>query len=205
MNAPVSHHAIIAALREEIDTLEETVRQLREELAPVRAFPAAWRLSPQQATVLSCIMAASPSLASFSRLVAALYQYREPADSADDMLSVLIFEIRKRLRAAGIEPGIRNVAGVGYAMAPAERDRLLAKARAEGFDPPWWAEARRMAAEGANFREIARALGKHHTTVQRVLKPEMRARKDEYRRQRHRRDKALRSAAEANKQEAPHA
>jgi DNA-binding response OmpR family regulator len=126
MNAPFHHHAEIVALREENDILRETVRQLREDLAPRRGFPIAWRLRPQQATVLSCIMAASPRIATHNRIRASLYGGGEIPDSADDLIDVLLSGIRKRMRAAGVEHGFSNVFGVGYVMPAADRDRILA-------------------------------------------------------------------------------
>ncbi|WP_187278237.1 winged helix-turn-helix domain-containing protein, partial [Methylobacterium sp. WL7] len=98
MNAPFHHHAVIAALREENDILRETVRQLREDLAPRMAFPKAWKLSPRQSAVLSCIMAASPHVATRGRILSALYGDREAPDCADKLLNVMVYEIRKRLR-----------------------------------------------------------------------------------------------------------
>ena|SRR5438067_12752846 len=126
MNAPFSHHAILAALREENDILRETVRQLREEIAPAREFPASWRLSPQQTAFLSCILATSPAIAKQRRIVAALYEDRDPPDSVETLITVLAYRVRQRLRAAGVKVTIHNVCRVGYRISEADRDRLLA-------------------------------------------------------------------------------
>jgi hypothetical protein len=176
MNAPFNHHAEIVALREENDILRETVRQLREDLAPVVAFPNVWKLTPQQTTVLSCIMAASPGVASFGRMLAALYWNREVPDGAENLLNVLVFGIRKRLLAAGTDAGIQNVFGRGYTMPIATRDHLLAMP--EGVDtsnPHWWAEARRLRAEGGSYRQISEVCRKSHGAVFRALNAECRA------------------------------
>lgn len=171
MNAPFpAHHAVIAALREENDILRETVRQLREDLAPRMAFPKAWKLSPHQSAVLSCIMAASPHVATRGRILSALYGDREAPDCADKLLNVMVHEIRKRLRAAGAEAGIRNIFGRGYVMTAATRERLLdVPEEPEAPDPLWWAEAHRLRAEGVSYRKIAAACRKSVRDVYRVL------------------------------------
>lgn len=170
MNAPFHHHAIIAAMREENDILRETVRQLREDLAPRMAFPRAWRLSPHQSAALSCIMAASPHVATRGRILSALYGDREAPDCADKLLNVMVYEIRKRLRAAGAEAGIRNIFGRGYVMTAATRDRLLdVPEEPAAPDPLWWAEAHCLRAEGASYRKIAAACRKSGRDVYRVL------------------------------------
>lgn len=197
MNAPINLHSVLASLREENDILRETVRQLREELAPVRAFPKAWRLTPQQETVLSCIIAASPGVATYSRIITALYGHEEPPDWVDKMLHVMVSEIRKNLREAGTEPGIRNIAGRGYVMTDARRDHLLSiPESAETNEPVWWAKARRLRAEGLSYRKIAAACGKHKETVRHLLKEVRRADNLERRR------RARRYVAEANRKEA---
>lgn len=124
MNAPINIHGVVAALREENDILRETVRQLREELAPQIAFPAAWRLTPQQATVLSCIMAASPHVAKHSRIYAAVWGSGDLPEDPRNQVQILVCEMRRRMREAGVEPGFVNVCCVGYRMTLADRDRL---------------------------------------------------------------------------------
>jgi hypothetical protein len=176
LNAPFSHHSVIAALREENDILRETVRQLRDDLAPVVTFPKAWKLTPQQTTVLSCIMAASPGVASFGRMLSALYWNREVPDGAENLLNFLVFGIRRRLLAAGTDAGIQNVFGRGYTMTTATRDYLLAMPEGvDTSDPHWWAEARRLRAEGGSYRQISVACGKSHAAVFRTLNAECRA------------------------------
>jgi hypothetical protein len=127
MNGPFPHHAVLAALREENDILRETVRQLREELAPVREFPAAWKLNPQQTVVLSCLVATAPGIAKHTRIRAALYEDRDPPDCVADLIMVVASRLRHRLRAAGVNVEIQNVFGVGYRISEADRDRLIAE------------------------------------------------------------------------------
>jgi len=176
MNAPFNHHAEIVALREENDILRETVRQLREDLAPVVAFPKVWKLTPQQTTVLSCIMAASPGVASFERMLSALYWNREVPDGSERLLGVLVFGLRRRLLAAGIDAGIQNAFSRGYVMTTAMRDYLLEMPEGpDTSDPHWWAKARRLRAEGSSYRQISAACGKSHGAVFRALNAEGRA------------------------------
>lgn len=197
MNAPFpAHHATIAALREENDILRETVRQLREELAHVVAFPAAWKLTPQQATVLSCIMAASPGIATYNRLLAALYGDREEPDTAAKVLNTVVCEIRKRLLAADTDACIRNVVGRGYVMTPAARERLLSAPDDTGFPNPfWWTKARRLRSEGASYRAISAACGKSYDAVYRMMNEERRASDIERRRTARRRASEAEEAA----------
>ncbi|TXN34057.1 helix-turn-helix domain-containing protein, partial [Methylobacterium sp. WL7] len=100
--------------------------------------------------------AASPHVATRGRILSALYGDREAPDCADKLLNVMVYEIRKRLRAAGAEAGIRNIFGRGYVMTAATRDRLLdVPEEPVAPDPLWWAEAHRLRAEGASYRKIA--------------------------------------------------
>lgn len=126
MNAPLSIHSAYAALREENDILRETVRQLREELAPIREFSATWKLSPQQTAFLSCVLAAAPCIAKQSRIVAALYQDRDAPETVANVITVLAYRLRQRLLAAGVQATIENIYGVGYRISEADRDRLIA-------------------------------------------------------------------------------
>lgn len=123
----------MAALRAENDELRETVRQLREELAPARDFPPAWKLSPQSKTALSCIMAASPRAATLQRLHSAVYVQGDAPDWSANVITIAVCRLRRRLRAAGLAVEIKNIHGVGYVISAEDRDRLLA---AMGADAP---------------------------------------------------------------------
>lgn len=108
----------VAALRAEND-------RLRQALMPRPAeFPARWRLSHQQATVLSVILAAAPDVATADRIRAALYQGRSAPASAERVPAVLVSAVRTRLARVGIEVRIWNVLSTGFRMTVEDRDRL---------------------------------------------------------------------------------
>jgi DNA-binding response OmpR family regulator len=124
MNAPFNHHAEIVALREENDILRETVRQLREDLAPRTAFPFVWRLTPQETTILACILAASPGVATHSRIFSALWGFGDRPDKPGKLVSVVVWSLRKKLDAAIKGCGFNRVFRIGYQMEAADRTRL---------------------------------------------------------------------------------
>ncbi|KAA0117837.1 helix-turn-helix domain-containing protein [Methylobacterium sp. P1-11] len=156
MNAPINLHGVIAALREENDILRETVRQLREELAPQIAFPKAWRLTPQRAAVLSCIMAASPHVAKHSRIYAAVWGSGDLPEDPRNQVQILVCEMRRRMRAAGVDPGFVSVFCVGYRMTLADRDRLQAIIDRADLGKAVTARRCVSATDAADKQEIAR-------------------------------------------------
>lgn len=111
----------IAELRAENDELRETIRQLREALAPVVVYPAEWRLTPQESTMLRTI--ACRPVARRRALLLALYGERRPDDlPAPKVLDVLICGLRKKVRPHGIT--IEAVLQVGFRIDAATRARL---------------------------------------------------------------------------------
>lgn len=110
--------------REWIDTLEERVRQLTEALAPPKAFPAAWRLTPAGSRLLRALMARAPHLASTESLCLALERpgAEEPITPANLQTQVCKLRARLRVHAPGVE--ILAVWGEGYALDAASAARL---------------------------------------------------------------------------------
>ena len=125
-----------AALRDRIDELEETVRQLRDELAPQEFwlwFPREWKLTTQQAKVLAFIMARSPGMAKRESLL--LNCVSVPgADNMPDIkiVDVVICAVRKKIAPLGVD--IRTVWGNGYEISKRDADflRLICEAEKRG-------------------------------------------------------------------------
>jgi DNA-binding response OmpR family regulator len=116
------------AMRERVDELEEEVRQLREQLVPPLAFPAEWRLTANESSVLAFLYARSPYAMSKERVLAAVWGHCD--DCPDDkIVDVVLGKTRAKLRAAGIV--IETHWGDGFAL-PRESRKILAGLLAEG-------------------------------------------------------------------------
>lgn len=101
----------IKALRDERDELRERIRQLEEALAPTVTLPRAWRLSPQQETLLRALRSAGAGILTRERAMLALYGASD--DTPDPKgLSVVISHMRRKLAATGI--GVEGVYGQGW-------------------------------------------------------------------------------------------
>lgn len=121
-HTPVLRHlSTIKRQRVQIDTLEETIRQLKAELAkPNTCFPLDWGLTPAHCRILSAF-GHSPFLTN-ARLfqVAALNLAADP----DNLVKVHICNLRKKVAPFGVQ--IVNRFGVGYEMP--EESRAIVKA-----------------------------------------------------------------------------
>lgn len=106
-------------LRERVDELEETVRQLRDELGDEQELPD-WLpvLTRTERTIL--LLLADGRLVTTERIVASLYDHREDAPG-ENIVRVFISHLRRKLSP---HIDIRNVWGQGYQITPASRDRL---------------------------------------------------------------------------------
>ena len=111
-----------ARLRERIDELEETVRQLR-----VLAFgenlelPIDIKAPRQGKTILRILLSKSPKVVTYDHLAAVIWPNNERADP-NRSLSVEICKLRKALREAGVE--IKSYWGEGYYLPTASANRL---------------------------------------------------------------------------------
>ena len=91
-----SPEQIIRAQRDEIETLREENRQLREALAPRIVLPRAWGLKTQEARLLSALHAAGPNGLHEERVVLAVYGHRDEPPSRGT-LHVLMCNLRRKL------------------------------------------------------------------------------------------------------------
>lgn len=130
MNARTDPYTIIAALRSENEILRWELEDIRARIAPPPTFPSAWRLAPIEARVLAAILAASPEVAAFERLILALYGDCEPM-SAGNCISAFVVRVRRKLAAIGLPDVIRTEMRAGYRISAVARDRLLAVQAAE--------------------------------------------------------------------------
>ena len=111
MNAPLQHNAA-AALREHIEELEETVRQLRELLIPSVTFPAEIGLTATESKMLSFLLARSPNIVSKERIFQAIYFDAQDAP-VSKIIDVMLLRCRKKLAPYGVEIARSWGAGVG--------------------------------------------------------------------------------------------
>lgn len=74
--------------------------------------------------MLAAILAASPEVAAFERLILALYGDCEPL-SANNCISAFVVRVRRKLAAVGLTDVIRTEMRAGYRIPAADRDRLF--------------------------------------------------------------------------------
>ena len=121
--------AKVRALRERVDELEEQVRQLREQLVPPLAFPAEWRLTANESSVLAFLYARSPHPMSKERVLAAVWGHCDDCPG-EKIVDVVLSKTRAKLRPAGIV--IETRWGDGFAL-PRESRKILAGLIAESM------------------------------------------------------------------------
>lgn len=122
-----------AELRERIDELEETIRQLRDELVPQESwlwFPREWKMTPTQAKVLAFIMARSPGMAKREALLTNCFSVIGGDDLPEiKIVDVVICQLRKRMAPLAID--IRTVWGNGYEISKRDAEFLRQICEAE--------------------------------------------------------------------------
>ena len=120
-------------LRERIDELEETIRQLRDELVPQESwlwFPREWKMTPTQAKVLAFIMARSPGMAKREALLTNCFSVIGGDDLPEiKIVDVVICQLRKRMAPLAID--IRTVWGNGYEISKRDAEFLRQICEAE--------------------------------------------------------------------------
>ena len=112
----------IATQRVRIEELEETLRQMRENLAPAMLFPIEWKLTVTQARMLAAFYRAPNGFLSHEQLFAAM---QSKAEEADNLLKVQVAKLRQKAEPLGIN--ILKRWGVGYEM-PAESRAVIGAA-----------------------------------------------------------------------------
>lgn len=121
LDEPISP-ALIRALRERIDFLEEENRQLRADVEPLVTFPSAWGLAKTEKRLLQALMSSPTGHLSHEALLAALYG---PAPEVGiEMIRIWASKVRRKLRAAGEAIEIRTVWGEGYGLSGPARHTL---------------------------------------------------------------------------------
>lgn len=102
--------AIVRSLREQIDLLEEQVRQYREAAEKIPVYPAEWGLTGKEAAILARLARAKGGVVGLENLLVALYGLEPDVDLG--IIRVLACKLRKKLAGTGIE--IRTRWGEGF-------------------------------------------------------------------------------------------
>lgn len=119
-------HREIAELRDALDLRTEECRQLQATLLPPLAYPAAWRLTPQEAKMLSALYAAKGEARTHEALHIAVSGIEVETDPK--IVDVYICKLRGKLKVIGVE--IETIWAQGYRLTRAARARLDAAAEA---------------------------------------------------------------------------
>lgn len=103
---------VVIALRERVEELEETIRQLRTQPKDIPVWNGL-HLRPDECILLDALTT-RPGLCSFDYLIGRLKSLGDWRDPSEASLRVAIFRLRKKL--ARLDPAIviRNVWGEGY-------------------------------------------------------------------------------------------
>ena len=110
----------IAAMRQQIEELEERNRQLEELLRGDDDVPAEWGLTKLEKQIYRIV--ASRKLATYEALFAILYGADPNGGRTINLLKVKAHHLRKKLEPFGIE--IETVWGQGYRLKKPQEDRL---------------------------------------------------------------------------------
>lgn len=110
----------IRRLRDRVEELEETVRQMRELLAPPLVLPPAWHASPGLGRFISALMARSPGFVTAEALVVAS-AYDQSRDFASTKLCQVYASKARRLFERHV-PGakVENGWALGYRITPGD-------------------------------------------------------------------------------------
>ena len=92
-----NNEALILRLRDEISLLKEENRQLREALAPAKAWPRELGLTKTEKSILNCLLASAGR--SLSKFKIHDWLYSGHSDSpGDKIIDIYICKIRKKLK-----------------------------------------------------------------------------------------------------------
>ena len=129
MNVPSINEALLQEqnrkLREEVEDLQETVRQLRASMAGDDLPDWLPHLTPGERRVIAALRPGR--LVGYEQLVELVWPGREEPDTARDILKVWVCRLRQKLFPLGIR--INTLWGQGYQITPASRDLLAAPSR----------------------------------------------------------------------------
>ena len=108
-----------ASLAEENDYLRAQLRELREALGTGLRWPAEWKLSPRENALLGVLV--SREIVSRDAVMYALYG-DDPDPPSEQVLSVLVYRLRRKLASRGFSIVTRR--GHGLAVPAEQRARL---------------------------------------------------------------------------------
>ena len=114
----------VASMRDRIEELEETVRQLRDIMRPKMQFTPDWCLTRQQAQVLALIY--SRQLVPVAQCVEALGRQDNEGEGFDaaNHVKVVVNHLRRKLRPVYID--FHTLYGQGYALDSENKTRVRA-------------------------------------------------------------------------------
>ncbi len=116
------------AMRAYIGELEETVRQLKEQLVPSTVFPAELGLKPLENKIVAVLLARSPSVVSRARLMDAAY-FGEEESPGDKIIAQLMCHLRPKLAPYGV--AVQSRPGFGWAFDKGAAEILRAMLQGE--------------------------------------------------------------------------
>lgn len=108
-----SEQRTISAQRIRIEELEEQIRQMRENIAPVVLFPKSWELRPAQQRIPAAFARAPNGFLTTEQIFVAL---DSDATEADNLVKTQICGLRRRVENLGIKIVTRW--SLGYEMTP---------------------------------------------------------------------------------------
>ena len=103
-----------AEMLDQIELLNEQIRQLQQLLAPTDCVPIGFGLTKSEAAILMCVYARSPNRISTDHLTQALYFNDQDGGGSNATLKVFIYKIRKKMEPHGVK--IETAWGQGYRM-----------------------------------------------------------------------------------------
>jgi two-component system, cell cycle response regulator CtrA len=119
-------------LRDRIEELEETIRQLREPLPPAYRLPRQWGLTPREADLLIVLFTARLPYSHRDAIMDAMYGGLD--DQANDrIIDVWINKIRKKLKPFGIR--VESKWGHGYGLSEGTKQIIRNSLLPDGRSP----------------------------------------------------------------------
>lgn len=115
--AVLNRPSVERQLRDRIEELEETLRQLKERKSTI-TFPREWKLTQGHSRVLSAMYEAPGCILSLDQAFDAV-KLGEDSEYPENLVRSQIFKMRKRLAPFGIE--ILKRWGFGYELAPSSK------------------------------------------------------------------------------------
>lgn len=125
MNYHTAYEREVVALRGKVADLQAELQDMRSQLAPSIAFPQAWKLDPTERRIVGSLYA-SPNGFRAKDILREVMS-RDWREREDNLLSVRICKLRKKLRAANTGIQIKTIHCGGYEM-PKESREIVRRA-----------------------------------------------------------------------------